>query len=680
MFRKTQEEDDFFEKGKEFSERTTLFITIGAFFLVIILFIGIITLLLPKTRAEIKIVGPEKAKMGEWVTYTVRCKNTGNVILQNPELVLQYPTSSLPEKGLIEREKLGDFLYPKEEKILEFKARLFGQEGQRQEIKAWLDFSKKGKPVVLRETANFYTIISEVPIDLVIDVAPKIPIRPKMDSEFNFRIKYTSFIDLPISNLKIKTIFPFEFKLGESKPPPEEEKTWEIQPLSQGETEEIEFWGNFPAGTDIGKEFEFKSQLFAEINEETILLKEVSSRSVTFEPDFLFSQKINGKENYIANSGEKLHYQIFFQNIKNVPQRNLVLTVVLDGNLFDLFSVEAPLGEFHPGDNSISWEGEKVSLLRYITPGEKGQVEFWVRLKPDYKPKNVSETNALIKNRVLMSGFEKEFRYKVNTQLKILQEGYHVDKYGFFDNSGHHPPIVNETTTYTIVWKVENYYNLSKDTKVKATLPHQVEVKSHRSTIGELKILRELGKKPVYPEIPVDFRFEKPLYYGMVAEDVRYLQVILREEVPHLYPKNTGITGHFGKVTFEAVKGFQTKYRAEILFPQKLTEPTGYVDELTRAKLNELLAKGLPAGKTEVTWEIGKVDAGKGILDEHLVAAFQIAFTPELAQRGKVGTLVNEVTIFGTDQWTGSPLVGKDEPITTVLPDDHHFFGEGKIR
>lgn len=666
---------------RELSERMALFSTIGAFFLILALFILIITFLLPKTRIEIKISGPEKAKVGEWVTYTVSCKNTGNVILENPELTFHHPTASLPEKSLLETEKLGDFLYPKEEKVLEFKTRLFGREEEKKEIKTWLNYSKKGKPALLMsKVVAFYTTLSEVPIDLVLDIAPKIPIIPRTESEFNFRIRYTSFIDLPLSNFRLKMDFPSEFKIKETKPLSVKEKVWEIPPLSKGEVGEVEFWGYFPSGTAINKELDFKAQLYVNIQEEELLLKETSARSLTFEPVFLFSQKINGKENYIANAGEKLHYQIFFQNIQNEPLRNLTLTTVLEGNLFDLFTIEAPLGEFHPGDNSISWNGEKIPSLRYLTPGEEGQVDFWVRLKPDYQPRNISETNALIKNRVRLKGFEKEFRNKVNTKLKISQEGYYADKYGFFSNSGPHPPKVNETTTYTIVWKVENYYNLIKDTLVKAILPPQVQVKSQRTTIGELKILKEAGRKSAYPEIPVDFQFEKPLYYGMTGEDVRYLQVILREEVPHLYPKRAGVTGYFGKITFEAVKGFQTKYRSEILFPQKLTEPTGYVDDLTRTKLNELLAKGLPGGETEVIWEIGKVDAGTGVLTDSLIAAFQIAFTPELAQRGKVGTLVKEVTISATDQWTGSPILGKDESIDTTLPDDSGLFGEGKIR
>ena len=666
------------------SEKTALALTIVGFFLILGLTILVINLFLPKAKVKIEIVGPERVRAGEWATYTVKCKNIGNVILENPELAFQHPEASLPEKEFIEVKKLSDFLYPKEERTLEFKTHPFGKEGDKQEIKTWLNYSKKGKKMVFREVVTFLITISEIPIDLVLDVAPKIPIYPKTESEFNFRIKYTSLLDSSISNLKVKIIFPPNFKFKESSREGGKEGEWEIPSLTKGEVGEIEFLGTFPAREELGKEVAFKAQLFIVLPEREVFLKEVSARSFTFEPEFFISQKVNGKDNYIAWPGERLHYRISFKNIKGEPQRNRTLTATLDGKLFDLFSIEAPLGEFTPGNNSILWSEEKVSALRYLTPGDEGEVEFWVKLKSDYRPENISEANAIIKNRVFLAGFEKEYRYKVNSIVKIFQEGYYSDKYGFFQNTGPHPPKVNETTSYTIVWRVENYYNWIGNAKVKVTFPPQVKVINIK---GNLKVEKEIsppgeGEKYLYPGIPTDFRFEKPLQEGMTSEEVRYLQIILKEEVPYAWPKNVETTNYFGRITLEVLKAFQLKYKDEILVPQKLEKPTGYVDELTRLKLNELLVKSvIPSGKGEIIWDIGKIEPGTGIFNPPLTVAFQIVFTPVLTQRGKVGTLIHTVTLTGTDLWTETPIQVTDEPITTLLPDDPGgIVGEGKIR
>jgi hypothetical protein len=184
-----------------------------------------------------------------------------------------------------------------------------------------------------------------------------------------------------------------------------------------------------------------------------------------------------------------------------------------------------------------------------------------------------------------------------------------------------------------------------------------------------------------YPEIPTTFRFEKPLYEGLSSEEVRYLQIILKREVPYWYPANVPTTGYFGKTTLTAVKGFQEKYRGEILEPQNLQQPTGYVDEVTRLKLNELLIEGMPLGPAEVIWEIENVNPGVGVLEDPWIAAFQIAFVPDLIQRGEIATLINEVIFSAKDQWTEEMIVSStDEPIDTTLPDDPTVRKMGEIR
>lgn len=671
----------YFFKAREFSEQAALLVTILAFLLILVVVLLVLNFVLPKTRVEIIISGPEQAKTGEEIIYTVTTKNTGNVTLENPVLTFQHSTFSLPEKWLVETESLGNYFYPNEKKVLEFKTRLFGREGEKREVKTWLSYStKRGKVPAMTRVFTFSTFITETPIDLILDLPQKIPIIPKAETKFIFRVRYLSLIEPAIAKLKLVINFPADFRFKESVPARVEEQYWEIPKLEKLESGEVEILGTFPLGQALEKELDFSAQLSITLSGEDVLLKEVATRSITFEPTFLFTQIINGREEYFPESGERLHYEIYFKNIQDKPLRDLVLITVLEGNLYDLFAIEAPLGKFRLGDNSISWDGEKIPQLRYLTPGERGQVEFWVKLKDDYKPKDFTETNARIKNRVILAGFEAEFRYRVNSLLRISQEGYFKDKYGFFENPGRHPPQVNETTYYTIVWKLDNYYNWLKDVTIKATLPAESRFVAVKATQGEIKVKEEPIIKPLYPGIPVGFRFERPLYLGMTAEDVRYLQIMLKSEVPHLYLAWVATTGYFGPTTLEAVKGFQIKYKKEILEPQKLTEPTGYIDELTRQKLNELLIKGIPVGLTEVIWEIREVNPGIGVLGDPWIAAFQIAFTPGPAQKGKVATLIQSVLASAKDRWTGMIVSASDEPIDTTLPDDPTGGRRGEIR
>lgn len=653
------------------SERLALVITFLSFALVLVIAILIINFILPKTRLEIAISGPETAKVGQEVAYTVTIKNIGNVILKNPELVFHYSSFSLPEKSLVQTERLED-LYPEEEKTFTFKSQLFGIQGERREFKAWLNYSTERKPTIMRsKMAYFSTVISEVPIDLVLELPQKVPIYPQNNSQFVFRIRYFSFVEKPISNLKLLVDFPSDFTFQESIPSATENREFEISKLEPLTGGEVEIAGTLPASYEIGKELKFNAKLLINLHGTDVLLKEDSAASVTYEPIFFFSQRINNDEKYLPYPGEKLYYQIYFKNIQDKPLRNLSLTTVLESPLFDLTTIETPLGTFAKGSNSISWTGEQIPELRYLTPGQQGKVEFWVTLKQDYQPKDLTETNFFIRNRVILAGFETEFRNRVNSLIKISQEGYYRDPYSFFEASGSHPPQINHTTSYTIVWKLENYYNPIENVKIKASLPKGISVKKVKvPKEGEINV-SGYPTAPVttpYPDIPADFRFEKPLYQGLKDDEVRYLQFILKKEVPYLYKDTTPVTGYFGPVTLNSLKGFQEKYKIP---------PTGVVDETTRLKLNELLAKIAPPSFGEVIWEIEKVDPGIGVLKDPLIAAFQIVFTPEISQRGKIATLINEVRVSAKDQWTDRLLAASDEAIDTTLPDDPTVYKRG---
>jgi len=654
-------------KEKVLSETTTFWLSVSGGILVLILISLIVFWLSPKVRIELKILGPDKVRAGEETTFEVVAKNKGNVILENCEVVFQYPKGAISEKAPLETIKIEGKFLPKEEKKFQFKMAFLGKEGEIEDLKAWLNFSPKGKEIVKQQIVSFPVTIAQVPIDLVLDLPEKVEVIPKQTSNLSFRIKYLSLSTTTFSNLKLKVETPPSFTFQESNPV-SENLQFDIEKLESGQGGEVEILGKVQAKEN--EEFPVKVSLVSFVRGEEILLKEVEKRGVTFIPNFFVYQKINGEENFLPFPGQRLHYQIFFKNLQDKPALNLELTVVLEGNLFDFNSIEAPNGEFHPGDNSISWSGEKVSSLRYLTPGEEGNVDFWIKLKNDYLPKDKGDFNPKISSRVFLAGFGKTFTNKVHSLVKISQEGYYHDKYQIFENTGPFPPRVGEATTYTLVWRISNYYNQLENVKVSAYLPSYVKVKTQKAESGSLKIIGSEERVSRYPEIPSDFRFTTPLYYGVRSNDVYYLQIILQEEVPTVYKKTTPITGYFGNVTLSAVKAFQIKFKDEILTPQGLKEAPGYVDELTMKKLNELLAKGLPGGETQIVWELPKIEPGTGVFSQPLMAAFQVEVVPSMKQRGLILTLIKEVNLVGIDQWTTFLVYAKDDAVDTTLPDD----------
>ena len=80
----------------------------------------------------------------------------------------------------------------------------------------------------------------------------------------------------------------------------------------------------------------------------------------------------------------------------------------------------------------------------------------------------------------------------------------------------------------------------------------------------------------------------KNISFGDQGSEVKCLQQFLKSQGSDIYPEGL-ITGFFGSLTRSAVSRFQEKYKSEILTPLGLSSGTGFVGNLTRQKINQLI-------------------------------------------------------------------------------------------
>jgi hypothetical protein len=86
-------------------------------------------------------------------------------------------------------------------------------------------------------------------------------------------------------------------------------------------------------------------------------------------------------------------------------------------------------------------------------------------------------------------------------------------------------------------------------------------------------------------------KFERDLYFGLREDfDVLCLQKFLKSQGSEIYPEGL-VTGNFLSLTEVAVIRFQEKYARDILTPLGLDKGTGFVGEMTRTKINQLLGQ-----------------------------------------------------------------------------------------
>lgn len=423
---------------------------------------------------KLEILGPQTSGIGEEMVYTVKYKNNGNIRLEEPRLVFEFPEHSFIEQNNGKRKEMGPGelgdIYPGEEKTIEFKARLFGKEGELKTAKAWLSYRPKNLNARYESGTTFTTAIESFPLTFDFDL----PSKAESGREFDFSLNYFSSLDYPLYGLGVRIEYPSGFEFIKSSPGSLGVTDWEIPLLNKAEGGRIQVSGRL-----LGQEKErkiFKSSLGIWLEDEFIPLKEAARGVEIVKPNIFITQQINGSRGYTANPGDELHYEIFFKNISEEPFQELFLAVTLEGRAFDLDTMTAQSGQVRhqEGAGQAVWEWRDVPRLKFLDKGEEGKVDLFVRIRDNWEVKSIDEKNFSLKSKVLISQAQEEFETKINSKLEVEQKGYFGS--GPFENSGPLPPKSGEKTTYTIMWQVKNYYNDVKNAKVKARLPGNVRL------------------------------------------------------------------------------------------------------------------------------------------------------------------------------------------------------------
>jgi len=426
-----------------------------------------------KDILKLEILGQGEADLFQEIKYIVKYKNNGKVRLEEPELIFDYPDYSIPIDGtplrvIKKSEELGEAIYPGQEKTFTFTARLMGQEGEIKEARVTLSYRPKNLKARYTSETSFTTIIKKVPLNFDFDLPSKI----ESGKELKFRLNYFSNVDYPLSGLRVIIDYPLGFEFINSTPKSLEKIEWELGLLNKAEGGRVEISGKLMG--EVGEEKVFRARIGSWKDGEFILLKETVKGIAIIRPALYITQQINNNPKFVANSGDLLHYEIFFKNIGEEFLTDMFLLATLSGLPFDFETIQAPEGDFTLGDSSIIWDWRKVRDLQLLSPQSEGKIEFWVKLKDEWEIKSADDKNPEIKTTVFLSQVREEFVNKVNSKLVISQKGYFDDE--IFGNSGPLPPKAGETTTYTIIWQVKNYYNEMKNVKVKATLPQNVNL------------------------------------------------------------------------------------------------------------------------------------------------------------------------------------------------------------
>jgi len=448
----------------------------------------------------LQLEGPERAFSGDEVTYTVTYSNNTRTDLQDLKFRFVYPENSIviDAEGNFSENTTVTFEIEKldagKSETKEFKAFLVGDKGSVLYGKVDMTYRAGGinssfekKPITVATT------IIGMPVPLTLSAPPT----AVAGQEITYTLDYRNETENDISDLRFRFAYPEGFTPKRFTPQPSEgNTTWNVATLRKGSGARISI-----TGTITGNERDNRTVVMTlqrKVNNTYINYEKAEAATLISSPLLNVRTVVNGSRDFTASPGEFLTYTITYRNNSTYTFSGLNLLAALEGEMYDLTTLDPAGGFFDDSRKTIIWNSGSVPKFSSLGPQQGGNIEFRVRLKSGFSgtlgSKNFFvKTTATLITQDIPTGLDADevstqdsLITKISTEPTISQRMYY--QHVSFGSSGPMPPVVGQKTKFTVTWQITNPGNTVNNAVVKATLPSGISWENVTTTLSNLPL------------------------------------------------------------------------------------------------------------------------------------------------------------------------------------------------
>ena len=351
---------------------------------------------------------------------------------------------------------------------------LLGEENTQREMKITLEYRMEDSNAIFAKNIQHIVEMSRSPVGISV----KLPEETESGQEIIIQVEYISNSDIVLDDIYFKVEYPSGFQFIEATPNPDQNGLWLVGDLAPQEKKVIEIKGLLEGQdlTDLG----FRA-LVGSMDEKRVFRPFSSSgESVLLKRSFMnLSFLVNGSDVEVISGNKNLNIIVPWKNNLPTEIRNAIITVKMLSEVIDLKTLSINNGFYRSSDNSIVWDSASVSDLVSISSGQSGSVAFSIGLKDAYPMQNINDKNFTIELSGEMAGYKLSdngqqtlIKSNAEKQIRIESKAQMASRLSYF--SGNLPPKVGQTTIYTVVWSISNFYNDISNVVVKSSLPPYV--------------------------------------------------------------------------------------------------------------------------------------------------------------------------------------------------------------
>ncbi len=435
-----------------------------------------------ESGVKLEIEGPNQVSVGDEVVYKLKYSNDTKLDLNNMTFKFTYPDDSVVLKDGVVVKNLSetftlDQLSPGQEAEREFKAFLVGDRGNIKTAKVELSYRAGDLRTAFQKITSISSTIIGLPVSLTLSAPPNsVP-----GQAVSYVLDYRNESSDDIYDLKFEFDYPDGFSVQRSTPSPNAGNyVWLVPVLKKGNGGRINI-----AGQLNGKEGETKNisvVLKRKIGDQYVNYEKAETSSVIANSLLNAEMLVNDSSDYSAFAGDDLNYVVKYSNSSNYNLIGVNLMVKLEGEMYDISSLDTKGGYYDNSNNTITWNASTMSDFANLSPNKKGQLSFRVKLKSSIPSGATGSKNLFVRASARLStpnvpsgvGGDEVFAEtnlvtKISTQPTLKQTVYYNDS--AFGSSGPLPPEAGKETLFTVHWQITNPGNDMSGVRISGILP-----------------------------------------------------------------------------------------------------------------------------------------------------------------------------------------------------------------
>jgi hypothetical protein len=439
-------------------------------------------------NVNITISSPVSVAAGEQFSFDVVIENNNSEDMEQIDLAIEYPEGTRSGQDISvnmprERNDIGSIssgTFQRESRSVY----LFGEEGDVKEIEVKIIYRIADSNAVFEKRKVFDVVLKSTPVRMNISSVKEIT----AGQDLEFDIELVSNANEPLDNILVVAEYPFGFIFNNSTLEPYGSNfVWKIDKLEPKEKLEFTISGEMQGQNSDIKYFKFNSGIEnTESPEEIGVLFTSVGKSIEIQRPFLeVDLAIGGDNSSVINLDSDTNYnmQINYKNNTSEIVKDVEVTLKLEGEVLNQFSVQTINGFYDSNSNLITWDKTTNRDFAELRVGQSGQLNVSFRSKPLIGQESFRSPEIILSAKVkgdriqdddvpeeIVNEVLKTLRFNTDVDLSINSLYYD----GPFENIGSIPPKVGEKTEFSIKLSLLNSSNRISNGVVTMNLPNYV--------------------------------------------------------------------------------------------------------------------------------------------------------------------------------------------------------------